>query len=226
MFNLALAIIPPLFILFHYWRQDRRRPEPHGLILKVFLMGCVAVLPIALIEMVMTAMIGPLPHWPKLMAEAFFVAALTEEYGKRWVVQRYAYQHPAFDEVHDGVLYTIVASLGFACLENIMYSIGDPTTGLLRAFTAVPLHALASGLMGYYLGRAKFAAPEKRPGLMQKGLLTAVGVHGFYDFAVMSESAMCFLAIPLLLGGFYHLRSRLKHVEQLDATTFGPAEAA
>jgi RsiW-degrading membrane proteinase PrsW (M82 family) len=58
---------------------------------------------------------------------------------------------------------------------------------------------------------------------MQKGLLTAVGVHGFYDFVVMSESAMAFLAIPLLLGGFQHLRSRLKQVEALDAATFGEA---
>jgi RsiW-degrading membrane proteinase PrsW (M82 family) len=222
-YSLALAIVPPLFILFHYWRQDRRRPEPHGLVLKVFLMGCLSVVPIAILEMAMSRLIGPLPHWPKLFVEAFFIAALTEEFGKRWVVQRYAYSHDAFDEVHDGVLYTIIASLGFACLENIMYSVGDPTTGLLRAFTAVPLHALASGLMGYYLGRAKFAPADQRPGLMQMGLLIAVGIHGAYDFVVMSQTLLCFLAIPLLLGGFQHLRSRLKHVEQLDAATFGEA---
>jgi RsiW-degrading membrane proteinase PrsW (M82 family) len=222
-YNLLLAIVPPIFILLHYWRQDRRRPEPQGLIWKVFFMGCLSVIPIAVIEMGLTAVIGPLPFWPKLLAESFVVAALTEEFGKRLVVQRYAFNHKAFDEVHDGVLYTIVASLGFACLENIMYSIGNPTTGLLRAFTAVPLHALASGLMGYYMGRAKFAPADERGGLMQKGLLTAVGVHGFYDFVVMSESAMAFLAIPLLLGGFQHLRSRLKQVEALDAATFGEA---
>ena len=223
MLSLTLAIVPPLLMLLYFWRQDRRRPEPKGLIGKVFVMGMLSVIPILVVELALQALFGPLPFWPKLLAESFIVAALTEEYFKRKVVTRYAYDHHAFDEIHDGVLYTIVASLGFACLENIMYSIGDPTVGLLRAFTAVPLHALASGLMGYYIGRAKFAHASERKGLMARGLGAAVAVHGTYDFFVLSGTAMAFLALPLLVGGFWHLKGRLAHVEALDAAQLGRA---
>lgn len=224
MLSLTLAIVPPLLILWYFWRQDQRRPEPKGLIGKVFLMGMLSVAPILVVELALQALFGPLPFWPKLLAESFIVAALTEEYFKRWVVTRYAYDHDAFDEIHDGVLYTIVASLGFACLENIMYASGDSAVGVLRAFTAVPLHALASGLMGYYIGRAKFAAAHERKGLMARGLGAAVGVHGLYDFFVLSGTMLAFLALPLLVGGFFHLKGRLALVQRLDAAAH--AEAA
>lgn len=218
MLSLVLAIIPPLFILFYYWRQDQRRPEPKGLILKVFAIGCLSVAPIAAVELALMQVVGPLPYWPKVFAEAFVIAALVEEFGKRWVVKRYAYDHPAFDEVHDGVLYTIVASLGFACLENILYSVGEPSVAVLRAFTAVPMHALASGLMGYFIGLAKFAAHEReRRGHFAAGLGVAVGFHGVYDFFLMSQTLLAVGVVPLLAWGFFHLRSRLAHVERLDA---------
>lgn len=217
MLSLTLAIVPPIVILLYFWRQDRRRPEPKGLIGKVFLMGMLSVAPILVIELALQALFGPLPFWPKLLAESFIVAALTEEYFKRLVVKRYAYDHHAFDEVHDGVLYTIVASLGFACLENILYAANDPTVGVLRAFTAVPLHALASGLMGYYIGRAKFALEHERQGLMARGLGSAVAMHGLYNFFVLSGTVMAYLALPLLFGGFFHLRGRLAQVERHDA---------
>ena len=87
------------------------------------------------------------------------MAGLVEEYLKLTVVRLTAYRAPAFDEVMDGVVYTVVAGMGFACLENVLYVMGGSlATALVRAFTAVPLHAVASGLMGYSLGRARFAA--------------------------------------------------------------------
>lgn len=216
--NVILAIVPPLFILYYYWRQDRRRPEPKGLILRVFALGCLSVVPLAMIELALMAVVGPLPFWIKVSLEAFVVAALVEEYGKRWVVHKVAFGHQAFDEVHDGVLYTIVASLGFACLENILYSVNDPNIAILRAFTAVPMHALASGLMGYYLGMAKFAVEEAaRKKLFQKGLFSAVAFHGFYDFLLMSKTILFVGILPLLIWGFTFLRKKLAHVEHLDA---------
>jgi RsiW-degrading membrane proteinase PrsW (M82 family) len=176
------------------------------------------VVPLALIELLLMKFVGPLPFWPKVVLEAFVIAALVEEFGKRWVVHKVAYGHQAFDEVHDGVLYTIVASLGFACLENILYSVNEPSIAIIRAFTAVPMHALASGLMGYYLGMAKFAAEEavKRT-LFRQGLTVAVVFHGVYDFFLMSKTVLFIGVLPLLLWGFQHLKSRLAHVEKLDS---------
>ena len=47
--------------------------------------------------------------------------------------------------------------MGFATLENILYAdrFGLQTV-MIRAFTAVPAHAIFAIIMGYYIGLAKF----------------------------------------------------------------------
>ena len=74
----------------------------------------------------------------------------------------------------DGIIYTIAASLGFACSENISYVLSmGADIGYIRAFTAVPLHASASGIMGYYFGRARISNdPVKERYYIKKGFIT------------------------------------------------------
>jgi RsiW-degrading membrane proteinase PrsW (M82 family) len=57
-------------------------------------------------------------------------------------------------------------SLGFAFVEDFLYGYADLGVLLLRAFTAVPLHAVASGVMGYYVGIEKI---EGRRGAAETG---------------------------------------------------------
>jgi RsiW-degrading membrane proteinase PrsW (M82 family) len=101
-------------------------------------------------------------------------------------------------------------------MENILYVMGGGIgTALTRAITAIPLHATASGLMGYYLGRAKFApSPQQERALINRGLRVAIFVHGTYDFLLFSAPVLGTLPllglIPLLLGAFLVLRSRIR----------------
>jgi RsiW-degrading membrane proteinase PrsW (M82 family) len=93
-------------------------------------------------------------------------------------------RHPSFNEVYDGILYSVAASLGFATLENIMYVVmgGGYGVALLRALLSVPGHALWGVIMGYYVGRARFAPAQQRGGLVLHGVGLAVFWHGLYDF--------------------------------------------
>ena len=125
--------------------------------------------------------------WPvvaRSFFEAFFVAGFLEEFVKFQVVMWLAYSNIHFDEIMDGIVYTIMASLGFACLENILYVVGQSWgMALARALTAVPFHACCSGIMGYYIGRAKFAASrEQEKRFLLQGLAWGVALHGVYDF--------------------------------------------
>ena len=123
------------------------------------------------------------------------MAGVVEEGIKLAVVRWYVYPKPAFDEINDGIVYTIAASMGFACFENIMYSFGPVSTILIRGLTAVPLHAFASGIMGYYLGKARF----RRGNWLFKGFVLAVLTHGTYDFFLFTGGGLSLMVFPLLL---------------------------
>jgi len=133
------------------------------------------------------------------------------------MVRRFMLPRKEFDEVADGIIYTIGASMGFAILENIMYSIGaHPVLLVVRGITAVPLHAIASGIMGYYLGRSKF----EHPSIRFTGLAYAVIIHGTYNFLLFTSSFLSILIIPLLIISWKRLR-KLASQALLEDRFFG-----
>ena len=115
------------------------------------------------------------------VALAFLVVAATEEGCKYLMLKRYAYRKPEFDEPFDGIVYSVMVSMGFATLENIGYVYENGiATGFLRMFLSVPAHASFAVLMGYYAGLAKFSGVHEGR-LLLKGFLLAVLFHGMFD---------------------------------------------
>ncbi|MBL8966626.1 MAG: PrsW family intramembrane metalloprotease [Spirochaetaceae bacterium] len=220
---LGLSALPALAIIGYVYRRDRARPEPLGLISRSILFGFLAVIPAALIEIGLGYV---LPRGSGLFGafiEAFLVAGLVEESVKLFFVKRYLFRRPEFDERADGIVYAVCVSLGFAFVEDFLYGYGDFGLLLLRAFTAVPLHAIASGVMGYYIGLAKIEGRGARggpaAGAWKRGLLWAVLIHGFYDFFLLTRSLAGLLVIPLLLVGakvLSRLFSRAVAADALD----------
>jgi RsiW-degrading membrane proteinase PrsW (M82 family) len=194
--NIVLAIVPALLILLWAYRRDRAHPEPRRLVLAAFLLGLVAVLA-ALVAGFVTAPLGRmLSGYADLAFKAFFQAGLLEEAAKLAVVLLVVARHPAFDEVADGIVYVMAASLGFAAVENVLY-IGETTSVLLiRAITAVPMHGAVGGIMGYFVGLSRI---EHR-GSVVTGLLLAVVVHGLYDFVLFAGGLLSFAAIGIVVA--------------------------
>jgi len=84
---------------------------------------------------------------------------LIEESAKFAALYVGIYRHAQFDEIIDGILYAVAASLGFATLENIAYVLeGGTVVGVLRAALSVPGHAFFGAVMGFYVGLAKFSS--------------------------------------------------------------------
>ncbi len=206
---LGLSALPAFAIIAYIYQRDRARPEPLGLIGRSVLYGFVAVAPAAILELILTAILPPIPGILGVLVEAFIVAGLVEESVKLFFVQRYLFRHPEFDERADGVVYAICVSLGFAFVEDFLYGYADFGILLLRAFTAVPLHAIATGVMGYHLGVAKIEGLRRGPaalrGALRRGLGWATLIHGLYDFFILSRGLGGFsglLVIPLLALGW------------------------
>ena len=193
--NTTLAVIPAVFLVILFYRRDSQKREPGGLIWRTFLLGFFSVLPALFLEIFLEPLSALSSGWGRRAFQAFIVAGVVEEGIKLAVVRWYIFPKSSFDEVNDGIVYTITASMGFACFENIMYSFGPASTILIRGFTAVPLHAFASGIMGYYLGKARFS----RGNFIRQGFFWAVCIHGLYDFFLFSGGLMSLLVFPLLL---------------------------
>ncbi len=194
----GLSFLPALFLLRVFLKRDSNKEEPAGLIARTFFLGVLSILPAVIMESVLSLgsyLIPPL--WFNFF-RAFIVAGLCEEAVKMWVVRGYSARRAGFDEITDGIVYAVTAGLGFAFYENMMYGMGSSgMVGilLLRGITSVPLHALSSGFMGYYIGLSYFGNKN----YFGRGLLIAVLIHGFYDFIVFSPVLPDLLILPLLV---------------------------
>src|SRR5436853_481905 len=79
---------------------------------------------------------------------AFVVIGFSEEGCKYIMLRFYADRNKAFNEPFDGIIYSVMVSMGFATLENIGYVLNYGfQTGLVRMFLSVPSHAAFAVLM-------------------------------------------------------------------------------
>ena len=96
----------------------------------------------------------------------------------------FVYSKADFDEPMDAIVYGTVISLGFATLENIEYvylMYGDQSfyIAILRAISAIPLHASCGVIMGYYIGLYAFRGSNK---YLIQALFIPIVVHSLYNF--------------------------------------------
>lgn len=185
---LLLAILPGIVISWYIIRMDRHEQEHRGPLTLCFLLGMALTYPSMHLErwMVMLGMSYPSSIELKLIVSILLIA-IGEELGKFLALVLYPFPRPFFNEPIDGVVYAVMIGMGFATLENIFYAsaFGLGTT-ILRAFTAVPAHALFSVIIGYYAGLA-WLHPERKWRLLLQGLLWAVVFHGLYDFLILQR---------------------------------------
>ena len=110
-------------------------------------------------------------------------------------------------------MYSVSISLGFAAFENFVYVlIFGLGTAVVRMFTAVPMHAMTAVLMGYEIGRAKFAlSPSERDRFLRRALWIPLALHALYDFFLFLHSpATSMLALVVLAYQFRITKSAMR----------------
>ncbi len=202
--KVGLAILPTVVLIIIVLRIDRYNVEPAPLLRRIFLFGVLAAVPAIIVEGALKNLIffGGIMA---LLFENFIVIALTEEFFKRRAVLPRVMNEEAFDERLDGIVYCVMASLGFATIENIMYVISywssDPYLWISRGLLSVPAHMMFGVIMGYYLSRAKFCTnPKLQKSYMARSLWIPVLFHGIYDFIILSQiQILLILFIPFVI---------------------------
>ncbi len=233
---IIFGLLPSLTWLLYYLRKDVH-PEPKKTILRIFLWGALITIPVFLVQLGLASVLENLPisglatsllYW-------FVVISFSEELFKYLVIRMKIIDSPDLDEPLDIMLYMVVAALGFAALENILYlftPISDmPTDQLMmrtmiisfiRFVGATFLHTLCSALIGYSMA-ISFCKVEKKYLSFGFGLFLAVLLHGLYDFSIMTLDGQLKLAVPviviitlafLVFAGFERLK-KIKSVCQI-----------
>lgn len=201
MLGLIIVSLAPVFIIaFYIYLRDKYEKEPWRLLFKAMLLGVFIALPVIYAERLMSLFGNGFSGELKAGWDAFMVAAFCEEAFKYLAFFLLIWNNKAFNDKFDGIVYATFISLGFAGIENILYVMDSGvSTGLVRAFTAVPAHAIFGISMGYFLGMARFY-PKKQKQHLKWAFLLPFALHGIYDFILMSGIEwLLLLFVPFII---------------------------
>lgn len=237
--GLIVAAVPAAVWLVAFYRQDVLEPEPKRYVLGTFALG--AVVAEAIARPVLRELFG-VQDWLHdaglvTILGSILVVGFVQEYLKYAVVRYTVYNSPEFDERVDGVIYGAAAGLGFATMLNLHYVVenGGVDIGAGAATVAVTAlaHASYSGVMGSFLGRAKFE--RMGPVWLPLGLATAAGLNGVTSWVLRELPALGtfgynawagLIGAALLAGGtFAFLFATLRRINRETVLRMGPRSA-
>ena len=225
---LVIAILPVYLIGLSIYKKDKNK-EPKKLLKKLFIGGIKSALLTILISLVLSLFFPIFKsedlnlNIVELFAYVFFAIAIIEEGSKWFFLYRISFHHEEFDEIFDMIVYSVFVSLGFACFENIFYTLEKGViTGIMRALLSVPGHACFGVCMGYFLSQAKIAHINKNDSLKRKNifysLIMPALLHTFYDFCLMSE--MPFLLLIFIIFVIILFVKTVKNTKKMSLNNY------
>lgn len=184
---LVAAVLPVFILCFFIYKKDPHK-EPGKLLAKIFALGFVSAIPIIVIELFLSKVfpVDGISNFILIFVNVFISVALVEE-GFKWMISMFVgYKNKDFDEIYDIIVYAVFASLGFACIENILFVFSRGlTNAIYRAFLSIPGHMSFGIIMGYFLAQAKVGSINKNMSIFRKNILLSILLptlaHTMYD---------------------------------------------
>ena len=189
--------IPAVLWLIFWLREDKDNPEPVKLLIFTFIAGMLAVILVLPIEKYIQGF-----HYKAIILT--FLWAASEEILKYLAFTVILSQSSYLDKPVRYPIYLITAALGFAALENTFYLVRplmtsnmtlSLLTGNLRFLGSTLLHSATSAIIGIGIGLAFFKSSGTRFLYGFFGLITAVALHGTFNFFIMDKGGENFLQV-------------------------------
>ena len=212
------GLIPALFWLWFWLREDKCHPEPRILITTAFIAGMLLVpLVLPLQQFAMERFSGN---------NLIFVWVIIEEVLKYSGALIVVLWNKAVDEPIDTIIYMITIALGFSALENALF-IYNPllageyvdsfVTGNFRFLGATLLHVLASGTVGIAMALSFYAKESTKVLVASIGLFIAIILHALFNFFIMNASSGTVLGVFMFVWmGVIVLFLLFEKVKQLE----------
>ncbi|MBI3958989.1 MAG: PrsW family intramembrane metalloprotease [Chloroflexi bacterium] len=182
--GLLMSLVPAVLWLGFFYRMDRLEPEPKEKLTGVFILGALVTGAVAvpLLEGFFAIDTWLYDSFASQLIGGILLVGFVEEAVVYLVVRYGIYADPEFDERVDGVIYAIAAGLGLATVLNFNYVLEhggvDLGIGSVRVVVTSLAHASFAGILGYFIGQARF---EKTPSLyLPAGLALAALLNGVF----------------------------------------------
>lgn len=204
---IIFGFLPSFAWLFFFLKEDVH-PEPKKMITKAFLAGALITLAAAVFQSALKHLFDFF-NIQQYSLVCFLVFGAIEEILKflaaYWTVSKSRY----FDEPIDAMIYMITAALGFAMIENIAVmskmTIASQAIGVivLRFVGATLLHALSSGIVGYYWAKSFISTNKSQWSLViGQGLIIASLLHGVFNYLIiLFKETMIYPTVFLIIVG-------------------------
>lgn len=251
---LVVALLPAVVLCGYVYHKDRAEKEPVGLLLLLLGLGAFSAVPVLIVSDPVNAVIdgffsvfgtdtGDSIKLPSFIYHIYLLCsniigvALLEE-GFKWIFMFFpTRKNKNFDYLFDGLIYGVFVSLGFAALENILYTFNNGIeVGIVRAFTAVPGHMFDGVIMGYYytLWNVHNEASKLEAFYANKGIINVktkitgktylilsivvpVLAHGVYDYLCSYPSTFSTIVFFVFLAILYYTQfKRIKNLSMVD----------
>lgn len=210
---LIISILPVILLGIYIYKKDRNK-EPTKLLRKLFISGILATFLTIFLTLILSIFFPIITKDAtkldliSLIFYVFIGVSLIEEFSKWIMTYLIGYNNQEFDEIYDMIIYATFVSLGFACLENILYVITTGfITGIVRAILSVPAHACFGIIMGYYLGLAKQSQINNNKKLEIKNtsysILIPFLLHGIFDYCLFTQSLIFILIFFIFVISMY-----------------------
>lgn len=229
---LILISVLPVYILGNKIYKNDYEKEPRKLLIKLFLYGILSVI-MTLVLSGILELIFPFfsiendsnLNILSLIIYVFVGVALIEELSKWILVYNSTYNHMEFNHAYDAIVYATFVSLGFACIENILYVMdGGIQTALVRSISAVPGHVSFGIFMGYFIALAKIADSNNNVSISKKNkilsLVVPIVLHGVYDYLIYATAFYGFMLIIFIVFVIWMFIAASKKVKQLANITY------
>jgi RsiW-degrading membrane proteinase PrsW (M82 family) len=177
------VLLITVFCLREAWRDSRR------LIWTAYGLGFSVAIPTAGFVAIYAPFTADIEDFRLYAAAiAFLEAAAPEETAKFLIIYFFVLRHAELRRPADAMVLTICMALGFATIENLYYVVGAEdwtATAMLRAVTAVPMHATIGVVMGYFATQL-LLHPERYRRFLVHMWVWPFLLHGLYDYPVFA----------------------------------------
>lgn len=195
--SLLGGVLPALFWLWFWLKEDRLHPEPRSRLILVFLAGMASVFLVLPLEQLALNLTGA-----SMTTLTILLWAAIEEICKYGVAYWTALRCKDTDEPIDAIIYMITVALGFSALENSLFLSNlidlrlfsdSIVTGNSRFLGATLLHIVSSSAIGVLLGLAYYKKAFMKKVFLFTGLLLSIMLHTIFNLLIIRSDNSIFL---------------------------------